>query len=82
MPVRVTGVKKLRQELEDYPSWICYECGKKYGTWKEGHLATFHRDTCGWCGRRTDCCEPRDYKYPPSPETLGLNVVAKKERKK
>lgn len=52
----------------DYPAWICHECGEKYGRQIKGHLATWHHDTCGWCGE-TDvpCTEPRDFRYPPYP---------------
>lgn len=55
-----------------YPAWICQDCGSKYGRWPKGHLGTFHIGSqCGWCGR-TDVpvTEPRDYSYPPLPETL------------
>jgi hypothetical protein len=47
---------------DDYPVWICRECGRKHGHgWPEGHVATFHTGTCGVCGREASVTEPRDY---------------------
>lgn len=52
---------------DDYPGWICDPCGQKHGRMPEGHLATWHVDTCGWCGEATSCTEPRDFRYPKWP---------------
>lgn len=44
----------------EYPAWICSECGGKYGRRKCG-VATFHMDTCGVCGEKKMVTEPRDF---------------------
>ena len=46
----------------DQPTWTCYDCGIKYGSFKCG-TATWHHDTCGVCGRYKACTEPRDFGY-------------------
>ena len=46
-----------------YPSWICADCGNKYGK-ARGKYATFHPGTCGWCEKEKAVTEPRDYGYP------------------
>jgi len=52
----------------DYPVWVCFDCGNKHGRMPEGHMATWHADTCGWCGRESvSCTEPRDFRYPKWP---------------
>lgn len=51
----------------EYPTWICSECGSKYGRVID-HCATIHEgDKCGWCDEKTVTTEPRDYGYPPWP---------------
>ena len=46
----------------DQPKWVCYKCGRKYGSFKCGQ-ATWHSDTCGCCGDVASCTEPRDFGY-------------------
>ena len=46
----------------DQPQWICYKCGRKYGSFKCGQ-ATWHTDVCGCCGETQACTEPRDFGY-------------------
>ena len=46
----------------DQPAWTCHACGMKYGSFRAG-IATWHQDTCGACGKKTSCTEPRDYGY-------------------
>lgn len=56
--------------IDDYPAWICNDCGNKYGRWPSNeHYATFHIGSeCGWCGSTDKAVtEPRDYRYPPAP---------------
>lgn len=54
---------------DDYPMWICADCGNKYGHWPDGHIGTFsHGLECGWCGEIKTVTEPRDYRYPPHPK--------------
>lgn len=63
----------------NYPGWICWECGDKYGRMSDGHCATFHEpdkndpdDKCGWCGTQDKALtEPRDFGYP---KTLELAI--------
>ena len=43
-----------------YPAWICSDCGDKWGR-RECHIATWHTDPCGLCGKTTWVTEPRDY---------------------
>ena len=55
--------------MSAYPARICADCGERLGHMPDDHRATFHEDTCGWCGREgVSCCRPRDYGYPPAPE--------------
>jgi len=44
----------------DYPVWICADCGEKYGR-RECGIACWHVDTCGICGEKKLCTEPRDF---------------------
>lgn len=44
------------------PIWVCYDCGRKYGSFKCG-IATWHPDVCGCCGASKSCTEPRDFGY-------------------
>ena len=57
-----------------YPDWICRPCGEAYGRGTpEGHISTWHEDTCGICGKVTSVSEPRDFghlkKWPILAET-------------
>jgi predicted RNA-binding Zn-ribbon protein involved in translation (DUF1610 family) len=46
--------------------WICVDCGNELiGQMPDGHLATFHYDICGVCGKRKICTEPRDFNWRP-----------------
>jgi hypothetical protein len=47
---------------KDQPQWICYACGRKYGSFKAG-LASYHQATCECCGKYTSVTEPRDFGY-------------------
>ena len=49
----------------EYPENICYACAiANGGKWLDGHMATFHIEYCGWCGKIQPVTEPRDYGYP------------------
>lgn len=50
---------------EDYPGWICTDCGEKYGR-ARGTTATVHVGSpCGWCGRDdVPVSDPRGWSYP------------------
>lgn len=45
---------------QEYPEWICSDCGAKHGK-RECGIATWHEDTCGICGEVKQCTEPRDF---------------------
>lgn len=50
--------------VEDYPDWICKNCGELYGKRPTGNPygATWHIDTCGICHKSdVECTEPRDF---------------------
>lgn len=53
--------KKIRID-PDQPTWVCYECGKKYGSFRCG-IATWHPDVCDVCGEVHSVTEPRDFGY-------------------
>ena len=44
------------------PDWVCYDCGKKHGSFKCG-MATWHKGKCGACGEERSVTEPRDFGY-------------------
>ena len=46
-------------------TWICTKCAYENGaTWEDGHLATFHDDTCDVCRKVKAVTEPRDFLWP------------------
>ena len=45
---------------DDYPAWVCYACGTKYGT-RIPVMDTWHTGRCGVCGVMAVVTEPRDY---------------------
>lgn len=53
-----------------YPSWICYDCGNRYGVWKDGHRrsSTWHTGKCDICGKTCSVTEPRDFGHVTLPE--------------
>ena len=44
----------------DYPSWVCVECGERYGK-RLPTVATWHKGICGVCYREVPVTEPRDF---------------------
>lgn len=46
----------------DDPSFICFDCGSKYGRRNCGE-ATWHNDTCDICDTYGPVTEPRDFGY-------------------
>lgn len=48
--------------MKKHISWVCIDCGNKYGRHKCG-ISTWHEDTCGICGKRTSVTQPRDFGY-------------------
>lgn len=64
--------KKIQVDPEQ-PVWVCYDCGRKYGSFKCG-IATWHTDTCGVCDEEKACTEPRDFGYLLKGWNNKLNV--------
>lgn len=57
---------------KDYPQWVCCSCAEANGgKFPQGHTATFHMDTCGWCNQWKAVTEPRDYRYPTHKELVS-----------
>ena len=57
---------------DDYPAWICTDCGKKHGKRPDnGNLATFHEGTCEICGKHALVTEPRDFGHLKTTSTDG-----------
>jgi hypothetical protein len=59
-----------RKTPDDYPEWICHDCGVKYGYWYKNSRyrgpkywsATYHLGTCDMCkSEEISVTEPRDY---------------------
>lgn len=44
----------------EYPQWVCFDCGAKYGRTNAG-LCSVHPGTCGVCGQGKTVTEPRDF---------------------
>lgn len=64
----------MEQNLKpiEYPQWICYECGIKYGNKNikddsRRTMITFHENLCSWCDQMKSVCHPRAYGYPQPP---------------
>lgn len=46
---------------DDYPAWVCADCGERYGR-REAGAATWHSGNCGVCGDTgVQVTEPRDF---------------------
>jgi len=62
--------QRLSQALADEreeAGYICNDCAdKRGGKWPEGHVATFHDGTCGFCGQRAGLCAVDDYDWSSS----------------
>jgi len=50
-------------KLENYPEWVCGDCGNKYGKWSVGS-STWHEGICEVCNKEKPVTSPRDYGYP------------------
>uniref|UniRef100_A0A6M3IVB8 Uncharacterized protein n=1 Tax=viral metagenome TaxID=1070528 RepID=A0A6M3IVB8_9ZZZZ len=55
--------KQSKGKKKSYPDWVCFECGNKASK-KHFQVSTWHRGTCGVCGKVKDVTEPRDFYYP------------------
>lgn len=46
--------------MSDYPSFVCCECGMRYGR-RKPIGATWHSGKCDICGQRKPVTQPRDF---------------------
>jgi len=51
----------MSEHTPDYPSWICCDCGKRYGRKLPSKHATWHHGECNVCGEDDIVTEPRDF---------------------
>ena len=69
-----TRAEQAKPEEASYPSWICADCGRKYGS-RVPTFATYHYGECGWCGLESGpVTEPRDYGYPMAPAAISKAI--------
>jgi hypothetical protein len=67
--------------IEEYPDWVCADCGKRFGNRKDSGIATWHINECGICGMYKPVTEPRDFGHlragwvNKALETFALDVV-------
>lgn len=44
------------------PLWVCNDCAQERGaSMPDGHIATWHGDTCGICKEYKSVTQPRDF---------------------
>lgn len=49
---------------QEQPDWVCAPCGEAWASGRaRSRFSTWHPDTCGVCGKKTSCTEPRDFGY-------------------
>lgn len=58
----------------DYPDWICYECGMKYGR-SEPRKSTWHIGRCDICGETKSVTQPRDFGH-----LVGMELMTGRKR--
>ena len=60
----------------DYPTWICRDCGLRYGCAASNAATTWHTETCDICGIKKAVTEPRDFGHlsKKSLDFLGIKV--------
>jgi hypothetical protein len=47
---------------EDYPYWLCFDCGKKYGRGlSDDGVCAVHEGTCGLCGKAAPVMQTSDF---------------------
>ena len=56
--------------MNDYPVWVCSDCGWNAQPDKSQVflVSTYHTGTCGVCKKKKAVTEPRDFGYPTFPE--------------
>lgn len=48
--------------MNNYPTWVCFDCGKKYGRGAPpGHVCAVHDGICDICTQTKQVTEPRDF---------------------
>lgn len=58
--IKMHKPKTTLKQLSSYPTWICADCGEKYGKRNVG-TACWHIDKCEICGEEKACTEPKDF---------------------
>jgi len=48
-------------EPDDYPYWLCFDCGRAHGRSPAEGACTVHEGTCGLCGKTAPVTQPRDF---------------------
>lgn len=71
----------LKSKSKKYPSWICHDCGIKYGS-ARFEISCHHMGKCGWCKKYKVVTEPRDYNYPPIVNPIAATYWEKNEKEK
>jgi hypothetical protein len=64
----------MKNKKAEYPSWVCFDCGKKASGGKSFGLSCWHNGTCGVCGDEKPVTQPRDFFYPDFKEVLNGKV--------
>ena len=59
--------KECGETWNDWYPWICYDCGRKYGT-PQNKISTYHGNRCGWCNTFAPVTHYRNYNYPKIPD--------------
>jgi hypothetical protein len=59
----MTISKSQLKRIRETGSWVCVDCGLKYGRTPEGHVATYHIGKCDVCGEEKAVTEFRDYNH-------------------
>lgn len=60
----------------EYPSYICTDCGLKFGGRRkvpESHISTMHVGDCDICGEHRAVTEPRDFGHLKDGWQIGVS---------
>lgn len=56
-------MKKQEKILVSDISWVCHDCGSKYGQRNIQTISTWHKSKCDICLKQTGVTQPRDFGY-------------------
>ncbi len=57
---------QIKEKIET-GCYLCNQCACQVGgEWPEGHVATFHPNTCEICGTKQSVCHSRAWRFPLS----------------